>query len=675
MGSPDNDPLAYEDEKPQRNININAFWIDKYEVTNQIYADFLNEVGNQVEEGNLWYDPAGEWVRLERVDGKWKPIAGFEDHPVGSVNWFGAKAYCTWAGGRLPTEAEWEKTARGSDGRVYPWGNQPVDDSLFNAAGINLDSEQSDPDFDDGYETSSPVGNYPGGASPYGALDMAGNAWEWTADWYGKNAYAQSPVSNPTGPDNGAIRVVRGGAWSVHPSYSRTAYRAGFHPDDTDPSVGFRCAYTLEITGIPTPLAEAPPPFALYLESIKYESYKTIDVEATRDGGFVVVGEVATLGYPGPDKLWVARFNAQGETLWQQALGGNEDKEDRATGILETRSGELIIAGLYGGTQGSGPSGQPWLLKLSSNGEILWQVLLPADKSFSKIVLLEPTPGTVIAVASGSHRSVYGKLYMWKLDLDGNLFWRKVASFKSKGPVYWSNNITIGTTHDGGFVIAGSVRIKSKDYLLSVARFDRHGEVLWNKIFDKNAEKSKRVSIAHLPTGGFLIAAYGPVIGKLDEAGEVKWWKTFLFELIDVNQLLVVDDGFVAIGWGTKGAWLGYYNHQGIITTQNNYELNPDFIDIAYGVDQAAGGGFIVAGTTQGAGSGYDIFLLNLNEKLNIPGCTYMSEADYVDRRMENPIKSISAEAKVVWMSTGELIPAEFTAWEVFDRFNYLCGP
>jgi hypothetical protein len=214
------------------------------------------------------------------------------------------------------------------------------------------------------------------------------------------------------------------------------------------------------------------------------------------------------------------------------------------------------------------------------------------------------------------------------------------------------------------------------NYLLSVARFDRHGEAPWHKIYDSNAEKSKRVSIVHLLTGEFIIAAYGPVIGKLDDASEVKWWKTFLFELIDVNQLLVVDDGFVAVGWGTEGTWLGYYNHQGILTTQKKYELSPDFIDIAYGVDQAAGGGFIVAGTTQGAGSGYDIFILNLDERLNIPGCPYMRKAEYVDRRMEDTISSTSGKATVVLRSKDAIpIPAQIQVWEVLDRFDYICGP
>ena len=145
-----------------------------------------------------------------------------DDHPVVQVSWFDAEAYCAWAGGSLPTEAQWEKAARGTDGRTYPWG------SVFDGTWLNYcdaSCEGGDTAFDDGYRFTAPVGSYPAGASPYGALDMAGNVWEWTADWYDDGYYAVSPASNPTGPDSGQYRVLRGGSWNHDRSGMRTAFR------------------------------------------------------------------------------------------------------------------------------------------------------------------------------------------------------------------------------------------------------------------------------------------------------------------------------------------------------------------------------------------------------------------------------------------------------------------
>ncbi len=223
MGSPDGQGRV--DERPQRAVYLDAFGIDQVEVTNERYMAFVKATGHRTPP-----NPYGT--------GPLVSLTGIEHLPVVQTTWYDAKAYCTWAKKRLPTEAEWEKAARGTDGRMYPWGNDPP-----TARHANFDREWEDE------QTLHPVGSVPGGDSPYGVKDMAGNVREWVSDWYDAEYYQHAPDRNPQGPDKkGVVRSIRGGSWhSPASDITTTARGRGGFALQTH-GTGFRCARSLEHT-------------------------------------------------------------------------------------------------------------------------------------------------------------------------------------------------------------------------------------------------------------------------------------------------------------------------------------------------------------------------------------------------------------------------------------------
>ncbi len=216
MGSAASDPAAYAGESPIHPVFLKDFWIGRTEVTNAMCALCVSAGACRAPAKTTSYKRSAYYGNRD-----------FADYPVIFVTWNDATAYCQWAGGQLPTEAQWEKAARGTDGRPYPWGTAGPGRDL-----LNYNVQVGD---------TTEVGRYPAGASPYGALDMAGNVWEWVEDWYQPAYFAHSPLRDPLGPDHGLGRVMKGGSWNVTAQTARVAVRGRRTPDYAYDNVGFRC--------------------------------------------------------------------------------------------------------------------------------------------------------------------------------------------------------------------------------------------------------------------------------------------------------------------------------------------------------------------------------------------------------------------------------------------------
>ena len=223
------DRNAYQPEFPQRRVYLDAYEIDKYEVTTVQFLKFVLATDRK---------PLIDW---QYEGGNFQETMA--NHPVMHVSWFDADAYCRWAGKRLPTSAEWEKAARGEDGRIYPWGNEPAGLSRANFGRTGLSGPVRDrPERLLLYPPIISVDKYDNGVSPYGVFQLAGHVAEWTADWYDPHYYKTAPDRNPKGPEKGTQRAFRGGGWIDSTPSVRPAQRNGTDPNTKMNWLGFRCA-------------------------------------------------------------------------------------------------------------------------------------------------------------------------------------------------------------------------------------------------------------------------------------------------------------------------------------------------------------------------------------------------------------------------------------------------
>jgi formylglycine-generating enzyme required for sulfatase activity len=244
MGSDDGEPA----EKPVHRVILAAFSIDRFEITNAEFSAFVAATGHitNAEATGVGWDWNGGWKRVKGASwrhphGLASSLRGLERHPVVQVSWIDAQAYCRWRGKRLPTEAEWERAARGDGGRIYPWSNQPPHVGKRYRASYGSDW-CCRADAGDEYLFTAPVGSFPLGRSPFGLEDMAGNVWEWVEDWFDQEFYRRSLSENPVNDTAGKRRVIRGGGWGNNPSGLRSTLRHANLPDIGLSMVGFRCA-------------------------------------------------------------------------------------------------------------------------------------------------------------------------------------------------------------------------------------------------------------------------------------------------------------------------------------------------------------------------------------------------------------------------------------------------
>ncbi len=233
MGSdPETDRYFWGSESPPHTVQMDGYWIYRYEVTNAMYQ--------LCDDADVCSRPKST---ASRTRDSYYGNPEYDNYPVIHVTYGDASTYCNWVGGRLPTEAEWERAARGDEGdRTFPWGDTAAEGIQANFCDYGCPESGGSHNQQDGYGETAPVGSYPAGISPFGLFDVAGNVWEWVFDYFSDDYYVVSPDENPIGPATSAYRVIRGGGWSNPSSGVRVVQRSGLSPSKNLDTLGFRCA-------------------------------------------------------------------------------------------------------------------------------------------------------------------------------------------------------------------------------------------------------------------------------------------------------------------------------------------------------------------------------------------------------------------------------------------------
>jgi len=552
MGASTDDVNADADERPQHEIILDAFWIDQFEVAHTEYTA-CTQAGVCNPPAETDYNGFAYAFATE-----------FEDAPVVNITWEDAQSYCAWVGKRLPTEAEWEKAARGEQGGLYPWGDSP--DAFHKAwycEGCIYTYE--DPTVLDDFSRPAPIDSFPDGASLYGAQGMAGNVWEWVYDWYAGETYSQPERINPTGPEQGSYKVVRGGAWTSSAIELRSSYRQARGPLTTWIDVGFRCAMdddrsVLVIDQAPSQdnsSQEFTEPESLSFDMTRLATGDQFDdfiyqVAWSPDGSVLASGTKGNKVY-----LWKAGKSSHLRTLWAHS--------DPVETISWSPDGRLLASG----------SGDQNVIIWDPNGKRL-RTMEAVDQNAVLSVAFSPD-GSVLAVGGHDDQVTLwdpatgeqtGELHLGEHQYVETLDWSPAGllavgsgtgNITIWNPASGELLLTVGVSEIESVAYNGRIAAFSPDGSLLASSYDDHQIALWNSKTGENSYTmpghEKRVKGLSWSPNGEMFAS-----GSWDRT--VILWEAATGDILHTFK---ADAGIDSISWSPDGSILAAGTSTGIL--------------------------------------------------------------------------------------------------------------